>query len=89
MHALYTQAVIFIFEHGEGGSAGLILNRPTQFTIGSIGGLEALCPEFADNSLYMVRLQRLIWCVLLQSPSCSGTALDVIFSMHAHISMCI
>ena len=49
------QAVIFIFEHSEGGSAGLILNRPTQYTIGSIGGLETLCPDFADNVLFLVR----------------------------------
>lgn len=49
------QAVIFIFEHSESGSAGLILNRPTQYTIGSIGGLETLCPDFADNVLFLVR----------------------------------
>ena len=49
-----TQAVIFIFEHSEQGSAGLILNRPTQYTIGSMPGLETLCPDFADNVLFLV-----------------------------------
>lgn len=48
------QSVIFIFEHSESGSAGLILNKPTEHTIGSIDGLESLCPEFADNCLFMV-----------------------------------
>ena len=49
------QAVIFIFEHSEQGSAGLILNRPTQYTIGGMPGLETLCPEFGDNVLFLVR----------------------------------
>ena len=48
------QAVIFIFEHSEQGSAGLILNRPTQYTIGSMPGLETLCPDFANNVLFLV-----------------------------------
>ena len=52
------QAVIFIFEHSEQGSGGLILNRPTQYTIGSMPGLETLCPEFADNVLFLVRSLR-------------------------------
>ena len=52
------QAVIFIFEHSEQGSGGLILNRPTQYTIGSMPGLETLCPEFADNVLFLVRALR-------------------------------
>lgn len=50
----HTQSVIFIFEHSESGSAGLILNKPTEHTIGSIDGLESLCPEFAENCLFMV-----------------------------------
>lgn len=52
MHVL--QAVIFIFEHSEQGSAGLILNRPTQYQIGSMPGLETLCPEFGNNVLFLV-----------------------------------
>ena len=51
---MQSQSVIFIFEHSESGSAGLILNKPTEHTIGSIDGLESLCPEFADNCLFMV-----------------------------------
>ena len=50
------QAVIFIFEHSKQGSAGLILNKPTQYTIGTMSGLEALCPEFSDNGLFLVSL---------------------------------
>jgi putative AlgH/UPF0301 family transcriptional regulator len=48
------QAVIFIFEHSQQGSAGLILNRPTQYTIGGLPGLETLCPEFVENNLFLV-----------------------------------
>ncbi len=51
------QSVIFLFEHSEQGSAGLILNKPTQYTIGTMSGLEALCPEFSDNGLFLVRVQ--------------------------------
>lgn len=50
------QAVIFLFDHSEQGSAGLILNRPTQYKMGSVSGLDALCPEFAENNLYLVRV---------------------------------
>ncbi|EIE23156.1 DUF179-domain-containing protein [Coccomyxa subellipsoidea C-169] len=49
----FAQAVIFIFEHSEQGSAGLILNKPTQYTIGTMSGLEALCPEFNNNGLFL------------------------------------
>ena len=52
----WVQAVIFIFEHSEQGSAGLILNKPTQYTIGTMSGLEALCPEFSENGLFLVGL---------------------------------
>ena len=62
------QAVIFIFEHSEQGSAGLILNRPTQYTIGGMPGLETLCPEFGDNVLFLVRIQ-LAWGKLLALPA--------------------
>lgn len=41
------QAVIFLFEHSESGSAGLILNRRTSYNIGSLTGADMLCPEFA------------------------------------------
>ncbi|BDA50133.1 probable UPF0301 protein BDI_1431 [Coccomyxa sp. Obi] len=49
----FAQSVIFLFEHSEQGSAGLILNKPTQYTIGTMSGLEALCPEFSDNGLFL------------------------------------
>lgn len=47
------QAVIFMFEHGEEGSAGFILNRPTELTLGKLVAADALLPEFADNLLYL------------------------------------
>ncbi len=50
------QCVIFLFEHSEQGSAGLILNKPTQYTIGTMAGLEALGPEVSDNGLFLVKL---------------------------------
>ncbi len=65
------QAVIFIFEHSEQGSAGLILNRPTQYTIGGMPGLETLCPEFGDNVLFLVRTQP-AWGRLHASTSLQG-----------------
>eukprot|EP00803_Ostreobium_quekettii_P000196 evm.model.scf_1281EXC.5 EVM.evm.TU.scf_1281EXC.5 scf_1281EXC:17665-18611(+) len=47
----FSQAVIFIFTHSESGSAGLILNRPTEFTLGKVAGAEEMCPEFAESQL--------------------------------------
>jgi hypothetical protein len=76
MHACAPQAVIFMFEHGESGSAGLILNRPTQFTIGTIGGLETLCPEFAENSLYMARPRSLL--PIRHTLECSSLLFDAV-----------
>mmetsp|Transcript_18217 Transcript_18217/g.58916 ORF Transcript_18217/g.58916 Transcript_18217/m.58916 type:complete len:338 (+) Transcript_18217:127-1140(+) len=49
----FAESVIFLFEHGEGGSGGLILNRPTQYSIGSLSGVEQLLPEFEDSALYL------------------------------------
>jgi putative transcriptional regulator len=48
-----SQAVILIVSHNETGSAGLILNRPTQYKVGDLAGTEAMCPEFAGNPLYL------------------------------------
>ena len=42
-----------MFEHGESGSAGFILNRPTELTLGKLVAADALLPEFADNLLYL------------------------------------
>ena len=47
------QAVIFLFEHDDKGTAGFILNRPTEHKLGKIVGADELCPEFADNLLYL------------------------------------
>lgn len=47
------QAVIFLFEHDDKGSAGFILNKPTEHKLGKIVGADELCPEFADNLLYL------------------------------------
>lgn len=47
------QAVIFLFEHGADGSAGFILNRPTELTLGQLVAADTLLPEFADNPLYL------------------------------------
>lgn len=38
----FSQSVIFIFGHGETGSVGLILNKPTQFKLGGVQGAEVL-----------------------------------------------
>ncbi len=43
-----------MFEHSEQGSAGLILNRPTQYTVGDLAGLETLCPAYSNNVLFLV-----------------------------------
>ncbi|CAM9331869.1 unnamed protein product [Phaeothamnion confervicola] len=46
----FHQAVIFLAEHGPSGSAGFILNRPTQYKIGqATTGLE----ELSECPLYM------------------------------------
>lgn len=42
-----------MFEHGNSGSAGFILNRPTELTLGKLVAADALLPEFADNLLYL------------------------------------
>jgi putative transcriptional regulator len=49
----FSQAVILIFSHDESGSAGIILNKPTQYTVGQVLGAEELCPHFKDNMLYL------------------------------------
>ena len=49
------QAVILVLDHTAEGSQGLILNKRTDKTMGDVLGAEMLCPEFADNPLYLVR----------------------------------
>ncbi|KAL3162870.1 hypothetical protein ABBQ32_009321 [Trebouxia sp. C0010 RCD-2024] len=51
--AYFSQAVIFLFEHDETSSAGFILNKPTEHRLGRLVGADELCPEFADNILYL------------------------------------
>ena len=48
-----SQAVILITRHDAEGSQGVILNRPTAYKIGQIRGGDALCPDFAENPLYL------------------------------------
>ena len=50
---LSVQAVIFLFEHDDTASAGFILNRPTERLLGKLVGADELCPEFADNTVYL------------------------------------
>ena len=49
--------MIFIFDHNDdsakGYSAGVILNRPTPYTLGQIPDLQAFFPEFAENKLFL------------------------------------
>ncbi|KAK9819916.1 hypothetical protein WJX72_003947 [[Myrmecia] bisecta] len=46
-------AVVFLFQHDNMGSAGLILNRKTDITVGAMSGTSALSPEFAPCPLYL------------------------------------
>ena len=49
----FHRAVIFLFEHSAEGSAGLILNRPTEHKLGSIAGAAPFLPEFKDAPLFL------------------------------------
>ena len=46
----FHQAVILMLEHNEKGSMGVILNRPTQYSMGYVSGDES--GPFAQNALY-------------------------------------
>jgi putative transcriptional regulator len=46
----FHQAVILILDHSEKGSMGVILNRPTQYSMGYVSGDET--GPFAENALY-------------------------------------
>eukprot|EP00611_Tribonema_gayanum_P029053 TRINITY_DN7667_c0_g1_i1.p1 TRINITY_DN7667_c0_g1~~TRINITY_DN7667_c0_g1_i1.p1 ORF type:complete len:318 (+),score=68.94 TRINITY_DN7667_c0_g1_i1:78-1031(+) len=41
----YSQAVIFLVQHNGNGSVGFVLNRPTQFTIGTVQMVHAFDAE--------------------------------------------
>lgn len=49
----WVSQVIFVFEHSAIGSSGLILNRPTQYSIREVQGTELLRPEFEGNRLLL------------------------------------
>ncbi|CAG9466080.1 unnamed protein product [Pedinophyceae sp. YPF-701] len=49
----FFRAVILMFEHDEEGSAGIIINKPTRFTLGSVGGAEAFLPEMENRPLML------------------------------------
>ncbi|KAI7841223.1 hypothetical protein COHA_005187 [Chlorella ohadii] len=47
-------AVILLFSHDENGSAGIILNRPTEYKVGDLGaGAASLQPELSPCTLYL------------------------------------
>ena len=46
----FHQAVILMLEHNEKGSMGVILNRPTQYSMGYVSGDES--GPFSQNALY-------------------------------------
>ncbi len=49
----FHRAVIFLFDHSDEGSAGIILNRPTEHTLGGIAGASTFMPEFATAPLFL------------------------------------
>jgi putative transcriptional regulator len=49
----FHRAVIFLFDHTDEGSAGLILNRPTEHKLGNIAGAAPFLPEFNDAPLFL------------------------------------
>ncbi|CAI5512209.1 unnamed protein product [Closterium sp. Naga37s-1] len=49
----FNRAVIFLLMHGPQGTAGVILNRPSQYTLGQLAGFEELLPEFSACPLYL------------------------------------
>ncbi|KAG0583095.1 hypothetical protein KC19_3G108900 [Ceratodon purpureus] len=48
----FHRVVIFIFAHDAGGSAGVILNRPTQYSLGQLEEFKDLMPELSNCPLY-------------------------------------
>lgn len=50
----FFHSAIFLFSHDATGSAGLIINRPTQYTVRETAGTEEqLQPELSDCQLYL------------------------------------
>jgi putative transcriptional regulator len=74
------QAVILLIAHdpstapGAGGSAGLILNKATQFALGEVRGADALLPTFAASTLHLGGdVERASMHVLHNVPSVPGS----------------
>eukprot|EP00210_Caulerpa_lentillifera_P003152 g3012.t1 len=49
----FNLAVIFIFVHGEEGSAGLILNKPTRYKLSDFSLSRDIAEGFEDNTLFL------------------------------------
>lgn len=49
----FNLAVIFLFVHGEGGSAGLILNKPTRYRLGDFSVSKDVTEGFEQNTLFL------------------------------------
>lgn len=49
----FHQSVVLLIAHGPDGSAGLILNKPTQYTLAQVGGVDALLPACGGSTLYL------------------------------------
>lgn len=49
----FRRAAVLLYDHDELGSAGIILTRPTEHTVGNVAGCGALLPEFTDARLHL------------------------------------
>lgn len=49
----FNLAVIFVFVHDHFGTAGLILNKPTRYSLGDLDLMKNAANGFEDNTLYM------------------------------------
>lgn len=49
----FNLGIIFVFVHDQNGSAGLILNKPTRFTLGELDGMAQVAMGFEENQLYL------------------------------------
>lgn len=49
----FNLAVIFLFVHGKEGSAGLILNKPSNFRLGELATSKDAIEGFEENTLFL------------------------------------
>lgn len=49
----FHQSVVLLISHGPDGSAGLILNKPSQYTLADVGGVDALLPACGGCTLHL------------------------------------